>query len=717
MSSQTMRVSLTPNRLHAIGVSPNEDEAKKARPRPGTLNIAVLRSGNATDGSRMPSPMSAAAPREVMEESASKMGRSTLGLPATTRRSRISNPPSSYRGPDGAPTALPSSPMKAHEEAPASSRSSDGRPISSEQHHSPRAALKTIYSVNDSLAVVGSEGSHAPSHPDQSSTSLDRARSLPRGGSSAMEETDKKAESSPTGERLTPRARSHSMTRRSPGLEIPAKTGASYQGSPGQVSATEPRGSQDQPRVAASSVAARTPPRLTVSEEPAPYEQAQGIVEGRSTPVGDSRELSGRGSHLPQATRSNNLGKTPYLSSGFSEAARHALEQDTDRDSGRVTSPPPCSPSEENAPRSSSSTQSRFTSGQLDDSRTEGPPSRKIPYGRRISRDGTLWGPYRRQSADSAYKALNGGDGPVVEADLTRAVVEKSQNHLSTSTSEASASSSPTIVAILTELEHRMKSCATVEACQSLVGEALAVALRGQETAKQATGQTNGAGIPASSHGMTQQLVSAVNAPHTAATISRNAPLHASIPASHPVLVMSTSYQEDEDIDSATYKETQFVAAWLLDDGAPADAGVKSTEAVSVPAPRVPHLRSQPATITKVYNPSPVVSTFSARALRRKVSTGTMGDAAYLTADEEEEEEGEEEESDSLANDPADGSSSRGDHVRDERSPSAFFGNREGVSAAHARDGSNSSASTVSRPPPSASRAAIRAARLSSDGR
>jgi hypothetical protein len=178
---------------------------------------------------------------------------------------------------------------------------------------------------------------------------------------------------------------------------------------------------------------------------------------------------------------------------------------------------------------------------------------------------------------------------------------------------------------------------------------------------------------------------------------------------------MSASYQEDENIDSATYKETQFIAAWLLDDGAPVDAPLESTEAVSGPVSRVPPLRAQPATTTKIYNPSPVVSTFSARALRRKVSTGTMGDAAYLTADEEE--EGEEEESESLANDPADGNSSRGEQAKDERFPSAFFGNREGISAGYAREGSNSSASTVSRPPPSASRAAIRAARLSSDGR
>lgn len=706
-----MRVSLTPNRLHAIGVSVSEEEAKKARPRPGTLNMAVLRGSNATESNHLPSPMSAAAPREPMEEPVSKTGRATLGLPATTRRSRISNPPSSYRGPDGAPAALTSSPMKGREETLASSRSSDAVPLSSEQHQTPRAALTTVHLPNVSLTVVPSEGSHA----------LDRSRSLTNGGSPTMDDPDKNPTTSQTGEKLSPRARSQSMSRRTLRPDVPMSKQASLQESSPQVSIGGATSSPPQARLVTPSASSQMPPRLTVSEEPATYAEGQDVDDGRSTPVRKSCESSGRGTHRAQATTTHSLGKNLYLSSGTTEAARQSHEQNADRDSGRVTSPAPCSPCEETGPRSSSSTQSRFTSGQLEDSRTEGPPSRKVPYGRRVSRENAPWGLYRRQSADSTYKPLNSEDDPAVEANATTAEAaasaESQVHQTSTPTTETCVSSGPTLTSALKVLDHQIKCCASVEACQALVAEALAAALRDEKTSKQANGQTSSAHALAPLYGMTQQLVSAVNGTHRSAAASRYTALTASVMASQPVLVMSAAYQEVEDTDSPTYKETQFVAAWLLDDGAPADEAIKSADAApgsSIPAP-APLLRAHTAPAPKVCCPSPVVSTFSASGLRRKGSCGTMGDAAYLTADEDDDEEEAEDGSDSPAESTADGSS-RGDHVKDSQSFSAFFGNREGVRAGYRREGSNSSASAVNRPPPSASRAAIRAVRLSSDG-
>ncbi|KAE8260908.1 hypothetical protein A4X13_0g25 [Tilletia indica] len=206
MSGQTMKVSLTPNRLRTIEVPDSATAAATAataaklsqRTRPGTLNTDKLREADPTrSGAVSPAPPMVRSASNISEDSpqpprpVSRGGATTA--PAPPRPSKIqSPPPSSYRGPGETPSlaahdrtngaATPTTVFRERDEGVVEEPSTIDGALDSKARPFPRTESSGPVTEDDASSVLKTPnpGAHQPSTSTASrhgvSPSLDFAR-------------------------------------------------------------------------------------------------------------------------------------------------------------------------------------------------------------------------------------------------------------------------------------------------------------------------------------------------------------------------------------------------------------------------------------------------------------------------------------------------------------------------------------------------------------
>lgn len=645
MSGQTMKVSLTPNRLRTIEVERKAAESKKeSRQRPGVLNFASLK-GDGEASTPRTSTASPAPSLSTLNESARANVTSGATLPRKSG-SRVSNPPSSYRGPADTstpePGQLPSQPSgiipppspPTKDVGPAATRSrrmgraasTDKTPSQTTPKLQPRDKRASWSAAKDMMDLfnttppspgMGNTGKFSGVAPEaglagsSNDSSLSRVggkmRALLGGGGAA-----RRAQSQSNSETQSP---STSMDRSDSRQSAAAAAATPTMGR----TADEP---QQQPRATVISpvdfAATSSTGHGTSSSEQGGEFGLAGRLPGVQHQHGRTTSgVSGASSVEPEAIaavaaqRSQQSSpadpnKTPSLSPPAAattvDAPPAVATINTNREDGSPTHAPTSyrgsTPSTPLAPT---------TPSVLDQARPDGPPSRKIPIGRRASRDEGHTMLRRRASVrsqmsdgggagDSSNVSGGGGGGstrferangtssamgfashttPMSRANAslgpgtpTSPVRPLNGGGGAQRSASSSSSNAPTTLRVLAGLDRSMRTCTSVEECRALVATALNAALRDATNANAAT-MSGGTGGETASGAETQQQpqqqqVKGLNLFNVAPPATDSMP-----PRAQPILIMSNNYDEDDDESSPAFARNGSVAAWLLDDYVP----------------------------------------------------------------------------------------------------------------------------------------------------
>lgn len=626
MSGETMKVSLTPNRLRTIEIARKEAEAKKeARQRPGTLSIAALKSDAAAgDSVRSISPSLITPDGSTSNRPNSR--NSISGTTANSRKTgpRVSNPPSSYRGPDAGQSGTQQTPVTSNEPVAepenvspvsrnrvrktASMSSESSRLLPRDKRASWSAAKDMIDLLNSTppspLAKGGqfSGPSAAGLRGEGESGTPSQESSLGRMGGKVRALWGRKSNSG----KETPSQSFRSDSRQSNttiastavGLEGPGSWRASETPEPddsafGETSQARATGLPDRysssdnnhfgpaGRIPLDAVAGSTGSHGAESDSNEPAATDTGGIQEQS------RQGEGVAAEMPSAQSMEPLSsvETPTAQS----ASRFSNVNDSR--GPLTTTAPVVGIYEEPASslRISSGSSARavvtppLTSPQtLAQSRPEGPPSRRIPYGRRASRDDGVI-PFGRRSSthtptseagepanrlhrelslDRQREASNSFGTPIAPATrspnaLARAVSSSISSDLPTQATNGSENS--VIIKLLSGLDRQMRLCSTADECRSVITNALATSLR-DATVDTSSAYTNPTQTPATSREDPSfpENKGLATPPVSKPTVSSQStrPM--------PALVMADGYI-GSDRDAAVHNENGAVAAWLLD--------------------------------------------------------------------------------------------------------------------------------------------------------
>lgn len=607
MSGQTMKVSLTPNRLRTIEVARQEAEAKKARQRPGTLNVNSLRSDVAaaeatsatTAGGRSPFAASpdpsvstpGEAPRPTSRNSFAPSPSPSMGPRRST--GRVSNPPSSYRGPDppsaggGASANQSATSFSAADNSlvqESQSAAGHDRMAPRDKRASWSAArdMMDLFNTTPPSSQVDSQFSGPASSGLRNNAANDRSIGKSAGMGGKMRALLGRRSNPGSKDSPFPGMRSdsrQSQASNSTGVGGGRPSEAWSDQVPDQRGMSTSSNGHGHGRAGSSNGIAGS-----TFDESALAEEANSL-DGPPTPSKDSTDL-------PQQQREQKhqeqqdalqradggedtpaLGQTPTFDSALGRRKGNAEDTSSDRVAAGVvgtsaTMPPAVMGlyDERKSPTGSGSA--------LEDSRPEGPPSRKIPYGRRASRDGAFainrLGSQRSNegavhdrangtSSALGYATPHFGRSPAITPTGSRSVSANDPTSHSQSPpadlrrrdGERALPSTATTLQVLANLDRQMKLATSVSECQALVAEALNDALRGGGTsASSPDGQGDSIVLA--------DIPSKQDRRQVAPVVASARPT--------PVLVMSNSYDEDFDETSAAYKNNGIVAAWLLEE-------------------------------------------------------------------------------------------------------------------------------------------------------
>ncbi|PWN25351.1 hypothetical protein BDZ90DRAFT_73671 [Jaminaea rosea] len=676
MSGQTMKVSLTPNRLRTIEIERKAAESKKkeARQRPGVLNFASLKgdSGEASPrGGGGTSPAPTLTTLNERPSSRASSGGAPSPAPATTRKasSRVSAPPpSSYRGPSdpltsasgqqstsgGAPPPSPPNKDMSHARSRKMGRSASGDAQTQATKLQPRDKRASWSAAKDMMDLFNS------TPPSPSTNAGGRfAGVAPEAGLAGGNNSNDSSISRVGGKMRALLGGRKSLSNATGGSQSPT------------TSFDRDRSESRQSNVVTPTIGTPVDIAETNEEEqrnvasPTDYAPASASSQGHGTSNsehGGEFGLAGRlpGVVAPATQHGRSVSGVSNLSSFAGEAERRGsqqLEVPTPIDGNKTplssqpgvmdqTAPAGLSPpsAEDGSPSHTpvsyrgsvpSTPLPPAMPSPLDAARPDGPPSRKIPIGRRASRDeapmmlrrrasvrsqmsdgaagdqmgasatgGSTGGrferangtnsamgfasqttPMNRSSATFGYS--HQGFGPGTPTSPNRPLNGYGGGIVRSASASSSAAGATSTLRVLAGLDKQMRACASVEECRALVSEALNVALREATTSAAAadggprspTAQLKGLNL----FSPKSDVKSVTSAPLPAHLVNTQT----SQARAQPVLIMSNNYEEDDDETSAAFARNGSVAAWLLDDYA---EPLPSRTDDSIPATRGPRM-------------------------------------------------------------------------------------------------------------------------------
>ncbi|CAO1622989.1 unnamed protein product [Sympodiomycopsis kandeliae] len=664
MSGQTMKVSLTPNRLRTIEVARQEAEAKKARQRPGTLNVSNLRSDAAegaspSTGVRNSGAASPAGTVTTTGESGQPSSRnsvapspSSMGPKRITQR--VSNPPSSYRGPEAQQSATNGGGGSSFSAADASlvQEGQRGSKMTPRDKRASWSASKDLMDLFNTTPPSPSSGPQfagvSPSGLRHSSTasqsSVDNASIGRKGGvggkmRALLGRRSNSGKDSPVpGARADSRQSQSSSIRAADQQSIWSDQQHDVRGQHGSIGHTREGSSNDDP----ASISGHD---ALIEEESSPPAAHRPMTPTRRTAdqsVGGNDEMADT-SHE----------RTPGPPRGMD------VDDDDDHVDGEPSSSVAQTPIVGQTPRSSTGgggavvgiydeRKSPAGSGSaLEEFRPEGPPSRKIPYGRRASREGVVTmqrtrsersdggtgtgSPALYERANGTASALGYVRSPAIASAGSRSV--SANEGFSTALSgppdtrageqlrhpdaahQDQAAISLATLRLLTNLDRQMKLATSVQECRAIVTEALDDALRGHTASPEDLSMSE-VKIPS-----IRQLSSTTDANTEHVLLASKDGMVRPM----PVLRMADSYDEDVDETSTAYQEHSQVAAWLLDEGF-------AESALQTPSKTGPTSIS-PSNSTGSHLDAPNASGEFSRT-RKLSSSTTLDENAYASADE-----------------------------------------------------------------------------------
>lgn len=568
MSEKTMKVSLTPNRLRTIEVARQEAEAAKkaARQRPGTLNIANLRrevaattpsNGSDTRRTSISSPISGSV-------DGSRPGSALRnGFP---RKPRASQPPTSYRGLDMGESSSQRGSMSHSEDTDADRRMSPDSGYPS--YSMPYTTISTA--ATDQAARTFSTPPPPALTDTRKSSVGGKMRALL--GRRSTGDND----SLPGGPR--------SDSRQSTTPSVAADS---------QIASDTHEYSQ-QSALDASAQSRMMHSGLSRDRSPTPNSSNDHNLFGPSERLSPTTMLQDRASLLQSQQRSlTSSNETQDI------AEDRAAEEGSTAAAPIAPSKGPTTPiivrsSYDGFPNAPNEEMPRSpgAASHLSESRPDGPPSRKIPIGRRASREGTGPGALsrRRSSLGPAVSQETPYDGPSrptihrgslepMAAEQGLAITTAPTLYLPNERVASSGQTHPEDVAasttahvmdskavhsstidVLRNLAAGMETCHSAHECRTLVTEALGAA--------QVVADTGGT-IAVTRPSIANELPRVHRVPVDGQGAMSHAQINDSFKPGMPVLVMADDYDEEADEHSAAHQRNGLIAAWLLDGAVP----------------------------------------------------------------------------------------------------------------------------------------------------
>ncbi|CAO1621021.1 unnamed protein product [Parajaminaea phylloscopi] len=698
MSGQTMKVSLTPNRLRTIEVARREAAAKKeARQRPGTLNIAALKADSgAADSIRTASPSSTSFDGKTPNRPDSRNSIGGGSASANRKGPRTSNPPSSYRGPDAAqlghkPSGSVSAPAEEDEDEDALSvpPTQPQRPApdtSGARKMTPRDKRASWSAAKDMIDLLAStppspvmiKNGQFSGPPAVGMRTIDSAASSGHEGSIGRMSGvggkvralwGRKSNSGKESPALQVRSdsrqssttlSSNNVTNERPGDWVAAATPEARDSMMFQEDVSKEASSQSHGSSSDHNLFGPNERVATAAVTASAASDAASQIETAESMSSQGEAKQPQKAAMTQTPTPRSLGQFPSAETASNESVPRRptvglFEERTP--SLRVSSGSSVPPTQTSPLMSSSS---------LRQSRPDGPPSRKIPYGRRASRDEGILPAGRRASLQSPSDG--NGEFPLsrTESSFERANGTRSATGFTTYSTPADQSpsnlaqfgSQPTrrgvsmdgsasfgsppmdghsnTINILTALERQMKLCTSAEACRALLSDALHLAMR-HSTAdtnlnSQSSDPTSTAPTTQEAHQFQQRKN--VTSPSYAV---QGFPSPTDM-RQMPSLVMADGYIKGSDESTLAFQQGAFVAAWLLGD---ADVSIvpgllNARTAVLEGGDGVQSLEhSSPGNSPHEPQESARLGPGSFNARERKLSQATMDDVhMYASADE-----------------------------------------------------------------------------------
>lgn len=584
MSGQTMKVSLTPNRLRSMDASADDDLGgekanRTARKRPGTGSMlrAETPSSFAT---RVASPTNATADGQNDEKG--DLPPRPNSKAATTRGQNKGAPPSAYRGPDSEVQSI--SENAETETSPNGAQRSKGLAAKSETSAPPSPMTDSSYAHGN---PTGRES--RMSLASQASTDTSRRLTLSGAGGKVLS--------------LFGRRSNTGSSPNSPNVSVDPSLTRSYSSSTyrsARVLAATRTNGEEHHTDSRSATPSGTADRRETNSTPS------GTVNG-------DKESSHHGSksQSPDLQRTNGNGMVASGSSKTNESIREERRESLARFDERATS-------EEDSPHANNTTNSQSAGlvGIYQEPRANASAStlssvhNRDATGTQASRKVIPWSYNRRRSSGPLINAANrigsGGSSGHGHSDLGATSGPPpsawSQNNFETGGSVSSsghgvtgnAGNTPTIgvsptfgrtspsprpfsmtsktdtARLLVQLNQRMRDCNSVEECQRLITQALAVtaaAVHSEHDSPTASNvQTSTSdSLPAST---LKDQIASVPETDPERTLVNNVPHYKPVNYRNLALPMAVGYDSTEDDNLPSFRKQSLVAAWLLDNDA-----------------------------------------------------------------------------------------------------------------------------------------------------